>query len=48
MKCTLRNTCSNREWCCNYCTLKCDMRCKDDHTDCMWFIDEPIVEEEEE
>lgn len=45
MKCTLTSTCKHKHRCCNFCRIKCDVRCNDDHTDCQWFIDE---EEEEQ
>ncbi len=45
MKCKLHNTCElHRNWCCNFCTLKCDVRCKDRHEDCRWFDDSPMEE----
>ena len=45
MKCTLKNTCGRRDYCCSYCTIKCPVRCNDDHTNCPWFVNEPIEDE---
>lgn len=44
MMCVLRNTCERRDWCCNFCKLKCDVRCKDSRRGCKWFIDKPVPE----
>ncbi len=44
MKCLLTNSCCHKNWCCNFCTLKCSNRCKDKHNDCKWFMDEPVSE----
>jgi len=48
MKCFLKNSCARKDWCCNFCNLKCDVRCKDDCKNCKWFLDEPVSETDEQ
>lgn len=42
MKCFLTNRCKRKNWCCNFCELKCDERCKDCHKGCTWYQNEPV------
>lgn len=44
MKCFLKNDCTHKNWCCNFCKLKCDKRCTDCHDGCKFFLDEPVEE----
>ena len=41
MKCVLLNDCATPALCCAFCDNKrCDRRCKDDHEQCRFFINE--------
>ena len=46
MKCPWRNKCQTPNRCCNFCeNQKCWRRCKDDHKNCKYFIDEKDEED---
>lgn len=41
MTCYYSNLCEDKYKCCNFCELKnCQYRCKDEHKNCIYFIDE--------
>ena len=46
MKCVLENPCNDRCLCCAFCKRKCSDRCKDDQTDCKYFVNEEYEGEE--
>lgn len=49
MKCLLRNSCTHKYLCCNFCTDKrCIDRCKDDCKNCKYFYDIKINSSEQE
>ncbi len=49
MKCILPNmSCAKKNLCCHYCDeqKKCTSRCKDNLKSCVYFADEPIVNDD--